>query len=72
MAEKDRLLQDLDRCKEQLDMSKDDVILHVPEEVLEHRAAQNFEIEVRNRGILGFWRRVEKVLENRAAQNFEI
>ena len=43
---KDQLLQELDRCKEQLNVSKDDV-LHVSDQVLEHRHAQNIEIEVR-------------------------
>ena len=47
MAEKDRLLQELDKCKEQLDFSKNDDILHVSEHVLEQRQAQNMEIEVR-------------------------
>ena len=46
MAEKDRLLQELDRCKEQLNVSKEDV-LHVSDHVLEQRQAQNMEIEVR-------------------------
>ena len=45
MAEKDRLLQDLDKCREQLDVSHDNV-LHVSDQVLEQRQAQNMEIEV--------------------------
>ncbi|XP_054750842.1 coiled-coil domain-containing protein 77-like [Lytechinus pictus] len=44
MGEKDKLLQELDRCKEQLNVSKDDV-LHVSDHALEQRQAQTIEIE---------------------------
>ena len=46
MGEKDKFLQELDRCKEQLNVSKDDV-LHVPDHALEQRHAQTIEMEVR-------------------------
>ncbi|XP_071492109.1 coiled-coil domain-containing protein 77-like [Diadema antillarum] len=45
MAEKDQLLQELDRCKEQLNTSHDDVI-RVSDQVLEQRQAQSMELEV--------------------------
>lgn len=46
MGEKDKLLQELDRCKEQLNVSKDDV-LHVSDHALEQCHAQTVEMEVR-------------------------
>lgn len=45
MAEKDKLLRELDRCKEQLNVSKEDV-LHISDHVLEQRQAQSLEMEV--------------------------
>ncbi|NP_001171806.1 coiled-coil domain containing 77-like [Saccoglossus kowalevskii] len=45
MAEKDRLLQELDKAKEQLNISTDDV-LHITENVWEQRQAQADEINV--------------------------
>ena len=45
MAEKDRLLQELDCCKEQLNVSKDDVLV-ISDHVLEQRQTQNMEVEV--------------------------
>lgn len=44
MAEKDRLLRELDRCKEQLNVSKED-LLHISDHVLEQRQAQSLEME---------------------------
>ncbi|XP_070558268.1 coiled-coil domain-containing protein 77-like [Ptychodera flava] len=45
MSEKDRLLQELDKAKEQLNLSKDEVI-NISEDVLEQRHEQQREIEV--------------------------
>ncbi|XP_077979112.1 coiled-coil domain-containing protein 77-like [Glandiceps talaboti] len=45
MMEKDRLLQELDKAKEQLNISKDDVI-NISENVFEQRQEQQREIEV--------------------------
>ncbi|XP_022082623.1 coiled-coil domain-containing protein 77-like isoform X2 [Acanthaster planci] len=44
MAEKDQLLQELDHCKEQLDVSKDDVLV-ISDHALEERQTQSLEIE---------------------------
>ncbi|XP_071818376.1 coiled-coil domain-containing protein 77-like [Apostichopus japonicus] len=44
MAEKDRLLRELDHCKEQLNVSKEDV-LHISDHVLEQRQSQSLEME---------------------------
>ena len=45
MAEKDHLLQELDHCKEQLNVSKDDVLV-ISDHVVEQHQTQNMEIEV--------------------------
>ncbi|XP_071809909.1 coiled-coil domain-containing protein 77-like [Asterias amurensis] len=44
MAEKDHLLQELDHCKEQLNVSKDDVLV-ISDHVVEQHQTQNMEIE---------------------------
>ncbi|XP_071960534.1 coiled-coil domain-containing protein 77-like [Antedon mediterranea] len=45
MAEKDELLQELDRCKEELNVSKDDVV-HVTHQVVESHQSYSDELEV--------------------------
>ena len=45
MTEKDRLLRELDVCKQELNISKDDV-LNVSEEDLESRQRKEEEIQV--------------------------
>ena len=51
MGEKDRLLRELDSCRDRLNMSKDDV-LNVSEAAIEGRVKQNEELQVKTQCVI--------------------